>query len=96
MTLSIVNAVYSRADTIADALRSLQEQSPRDVEPTILDGGSTDGTLGMVERLADSRTPLESALDGGFYEALNREIAWATGDDMGYSIPTTCSPMRRF
>ena len=81
--ISIITAVYNRADTIGEALRSLQGQSHRDIEHIIQDGGSTDGTLGVISRSADDRTHLESARDGGIYEALNRGIARATGDVVG-------------
>lgn len=83
MTISIVTAVFNRADTIGDALRSLQAQSHPAIEHLVQDGGSTDGTLDLIARLGDGRTRLESGRDGGIYDALNRGIARATGDVVG-------------
>lgn len=83
MKISIVTAVYNRADTIGDALRSLQAQSHDDIEHVIQDGGSTDGTFEVIAQFTDTRTKLESAPDGGIYEALNRGISRATGDVVG-------------
>ncbi len=83
MKISIVTAVYNRADTIGDALRSLQGQTHTDVEHIVQDGGSTDRTLDVIAELADPRLKLESVRDGGIYDALNRGIARATGDVVG-------------
>jgi glycosyltransferase len=83
MTLSIVTAVYNRADTIGDALRSLQRQTLTDFEHVVQDGGSSDGTLDIIAQNADPRIFLQSAADGGIYDALNRGIARARGDIVG-------------
>lgn len=75
MKISIVTAVYNRADTIGDALRSLQKQSHYDFEHVIQDGGSTDGTLEVISQFTDARTRLKSGWGGGIYESLNRGAA---------------------
>lgn len=80
MTVSIVTAVYNRADTIGYALDSLQRQTWTDFEHVVQDGGSTDGTLDVIAQNADPRIFLESASDGGIYDALNRGIARARRD----------------
>ena len=82
MLLSIVTAVRNRAGTLGHALGSLAAQSHSGVEHVIQDGASTDGTLGVIARRAP-RARLESAPDGGIYEALNRGIARASGDVIG-------------
>lgn len=83
MKLSLVTAVWNRADTIGDAMASVRAQTHGDYEHLVQDGGSTDGTLGIVQAAADDRTRIESARDGGIYPALNRAIARATGDVVG-------------
>ena len=83
MRFSLISAVWNRADTIADAIHSVQAQSHSDFEHLIQDGGSRDGTLERVRQLADARTKIESARDGGIYDALNKGIARATGDVVG-------------
>ena len=81
--ISIVTAVYNRADTIADAMRSVQGQTYAEIEHLVQDGGSTDGTLEIVRQLSTARTQVESGRDAGIYDALNRGIARATGDVLG-------------
>ena len=83
MLISLVTAVRNRADTVGDAVRSLQSQSFGHWEHVVQDGASTDGTLEVVARLADARTRIESAPDGGAYEAMNRGLARARGDVLG-------------
>jgi glycosyltransferase len=81
--ISIVTAVYNRASTLPDVLSSLQSQSYAPVEHIIQDGGSTDGTLDVIKRLKNATVSLQSAPDGGIYDAINKGIARATGDIIG-------------
>jgi glycosyltransferase involved in cell wall biosynthesis len=83
MKISIVTAVYNRKDTIEQAIKSVQRQSYRNIEHLIQDGGSNDGTLGIIKDNSDARTFVESAPDGGIYDAINRGISRAQGDVVG-------------
>lgn len=83
MLLSIVTAVYDRADTVAESIQSLRQQTWSDYEHIVQDGGSTDGTLTILQELADHRTWIESGRDAGLYDALNRGIARTKGEVIG-------------
>lgn len=83
MKVSVVTAVFNRAGTIADAIASVQSQTHQNVEHVVQDGGSTDGTLEIVARMANESTRLVSAQDNGIYDAINRGIERATGDIIG-------------
>ncbi|EYD75072.1 Glycosyl transferase, family 2 [Rubellimicrobium mesophilum DSM 19309] len=83
MLISIVTAVWNRADTVAEAVRSLHAQDWSEWEHVVQDGGSTDGTLGVLQGLADDRTRLVSERDAGLYDAINRGLARTTGDVVG-------------
>ena len=83
MQISIVTAVFNRADTIADALRSIEAQSYRSVEHIIQDGGSTDGTLEVIRQFSASSRRLVSEPDSGIYDAINKGIFRASGDIIG-------------
>lgn len=83
MKISIVTAVWNRACTIGEAIESVQRQSYGNIEHVIQDGGSTDGTLQVIERLANNRTRLVSQRDSGIYDAINIGISRATGDVIG-------------
>jgi glycosyltransferase len=83
MKISVVTAVYNRAGTIAEAIASVQGQNFKDIEHVIQDGGSNDGTLDEVGKLANMTTKLVSERDSGIYDAINRGIVRATGDVIG-------------
>ncbi|MEQ8262158.1 glycosyltransferase family 2 protein [Pseudohaliea sp.] len=83
MKISVITAVYNRADTVGHAISSVQSQTHGDIEHLIQDGGSTDGTLEEISRLANSATMLYSESDNGLYEAVNRGILRSTGDIIG-------------
>lgn len=83
MKISIVTVVYNRADTIGQAIQSVQSQCYSDIEHIIQDGGSTDGTLGVIRDLGNAKTCLLSERDEGIYDAINRGISRSTGDIIG-------------
>ena len=83
MKISVVTSVYNRAGTIADAVNSLRRQRHSDVEHIVQDGGSTDGTIGILNALAAPEMLVESAKDTGIYDGINRGIRRATGDVIG-------------
>lgn len=83
MKISVVTAVFNRADTIADAVQSVRAQRYEQVEHIVQDGGSTDGTLDVLEELSAPQMLLESQRDGGIYEGINRGISRASGDVIG-------------
>nr|WP_298898251.1 glycosyltransferase family 2 protein [uncultured Altererythrobacter sp.] len=83
MKISIVTAVYNRASTLGDAIASVQNQEFPNIEHVIQDGGSSDGSLGVVAQFSDPRIKVQSAPDGGIYDAINKGITRATGEVIG-------------
>lgn len=84
MKISVVTAVYNNVAEIEDAIRSVLSQRGVDVEPVVVDGGSTDGTCDILDRYRDSFGSYVSARDGGIFPALNRGLSMATGDYVGF------------
>lgn len=83
MKISIITAVYNRADTIGDAMRSVQAQAYDPVEHVIVDGASRDRTRMVVEELRHSQTRFVSEPDEGIYDAINKGMRLASGDILG-------------
>jgi glycosyltransferase len=89
LKISIITAVFNRADSIADALRSVQAQSWHNVEHVVVDGASTDGTLQVLQAClgAPARAGYQavwvSEPDRGIYDALNKGLGRATGEVVG-------------
>ena len=85
MRISVVTVCYNAAPTLADAVESVlgqlpDRQAPFDLEYIVVDGGSTDGTLNLLEPYRDRIATLISEPDRGLYDAMNKGINAATGD----------------
>lgn len=83
MKISIITVVLNAADTIEDTLRSVAAQRYPAIEHIVVDGGSTDGTLEIIERHRDRIAALVIEPDRGIYDAMNKGIAAATGEIVG-------------
>lgn len=84
MKISVITACYNSAETIADTLRSVTEQTHPELEYIIVDGASTDSTLAIVEQYKHRIARVESGRDGGIYFALNKGLSLATGDIIAF------------
>jgi glycosyltransferase involved in cell wall biosynthesis len=82
-TISIVTPCYNAEATIEETVRSVLGQGYPHLQYIVQDGGSTDGTLEILEKYKDS-VAVFSAPDGGMYDALAKGFAWTTGEVMGY------------
>lgn len=87
MKISIITATYNRADTIKDTIESILSQSYQNWEHVIIDGASSDNTLSVIEQYKNQyngRLKLVSEKDKGIYDAMNKGIAIASGDYIGF------------
>ena len=84
MKISVITVAYNAAVTIADTLRSVAAQDYPHVEHLIIDGASTDDTAALVAAHGRRGTIFHSAPDEGLYDAMNKGIAAATGDIIGF------------
>ncbi|MFT3807440.1 glycosyltransferase family 2 protein [Arenimonas sp.] len=83
MRISILTATYRCEDTIADCLASIAQQTHPDIEHLVIDGGSPDGTLRILEQHRTRISQLISERDDGLYDALNKGLALCTGEVVG-------------
>lgn len=83
MSISIITPVLNGATTIRDCIESVRRQSIP-VEHILVDGGSTDGTLGILADYArEGAAKVIAEQDDGVYDAMNKGIAVARGDVVG-------------
>lgn len=83
MKISIVTPVYNDP-RIGRALQSTWDQRhDHELETIVIDGGSSDETLDVIEKYKDSIDILISEPDRGLYDGMNRGIKCATGDVIG-------------
>jgi len=77
--LSIVTICLNDSEGLEKTILSVANQSFRDYEHLVIDGGSTDGTLEVVERNRHNLTYFISEKDNGRYNAMNKGIEIAKG-----------------
>lgn len=83
LKISIVTVSFNSALTIEETIASVLEQDYENFEYIIIDGGSTDGTVDIIEKYAEHLAYYVSESDNGLYDAMNKGIAKATGDIVG-------------
>lgn len=81
--MSVVMPSLNQAAFLEQAIRSVLLQGYPGLELIVMDGGSTDGSVALLERYAPWLAHWESKGDRGPADALNRGFAHATGDMLG-------------
>ena len=81
--VSLITVTYNSAATLAQTLESVQAQDYPHIEHIVVDGGSTDGTLAIIQAHRPHLAQVISEPDRGMYDALNKGLALATGDIIG-------------
>jgi glycosyltransferase involved in cell wall biosynthesis len=82
--ISIVTPSYNQAAFVGWTVRSVLLQRYPDLEYVVMDGGSTDGTMKVLEPYADRIAHLSSERDKGQSDAINKGFARCTGEIMAY------------
>jgi glycosyltransferase involved in cell wall biosynthesis len=83
-TISLITATWNCKATVADCLASVAGQTWPHRQHVVVDGASTDGTLGVLQAHRQQLAVLQSEPDRGIYDALNKGLALATGDVVGF------------
>ncbi len=78
--ITVVTAVLNREKCIEKSIKSVLNQSYDNVEYIIIDGGSTDGTLDIINKYKNYIDYFISEPDTGIYDALNKGMSVARGD----------------
>lgn len=78
--ISVITVCFNAVNTIEQTLCSVAEQAGVDLEYMVIDGGSTDGTVDILRRAADTLSYWVSEPDGGIYDAMNKGLQCARGE----------------
>lgn len=82
--ISILMPSYNQERFVEQALRSVLDQGYPETELIVIDGGSNDGTRGIIGRHAGRIARVLSEPDAGLAAALNKGYRLATGELIGW------------
>lgn len=83
LKISLITVAYNAQNTIDRCLASIMRQKFNNIQYIVIDGGSTDGTVKIIEKYLDKIDFFVSEPDNGIYDAMNKGISMATGDVIG-------------
>ena len=81
-SLSIVIPSYNQGEFIERTIVSILEQDYPSLQLILMDGGSTDGTMAVVDKYRDRFAIVRHEKDDGQADAIARGFALCTGDIM--------------
>lgn len=77
--ISVVTVVFNGESFLEETIKSIASQTYPNIEYIIIDGGSTDGTLGIIKKYEEEIDYWHSKKDAGIYDAMNQGLTKATG-----------------
>jgi glycosyltransferase involved in cell wall biosynthesis len=78
--VSVVTVVFNGKEFIENTLKSVLTQDYSNIEYIVIDGGSTDGTLEILQQYQTRLAYFSSEPDRGIYDAMNKGVEVATGE----------------
>lgn len=84
MKTSIVTVCFNSAKTLPATLASVARQKNADIQHIVVDGGSTDGTIELIQGCRSHEIVYLPGPDHGIYDAMNKGMMAATGDILGF------------
>ncbi|HEX5026205.1 MAG TPA: glycosyltransferase family 2 protein, partial [Agriterribacter sp.] len=81
--VSIITIVYNGEKFIEKCIQSVLDQSYPNIEYIVIDGGSSDHTVDIIERYTASIKHWISEKDKGISDAFNKGLKRATGEIVG-------------
>jgi GT2 family glycosyltransferase len=83
-TISVIVPTYNAERTILETIKSVQQQTFSDFEIIVINDGSIDLTLELLQKIADQRLKIFSYDNGGVAIARNRGISHAGGEFIAF------------
>ena len=81
--ITVITVVFNGAETLEQTIQSVIQQTYNNIEHIIIDGGSTDKTLAILQKYDHKIAYWLSEQDSGIYDAMNKGILLARGDYIG-------------
>ena len=81
--VTIITVVFNGERFIEETILSVLNQTYPNIEYIIIDGGSTDGTVKIIQKYADQIDYWISEKDNGIYDAMNKGVSLGNGEILG-------------
>lgn len=82
--VSIVTTVFNGEKYIEETIKSILNQTYPNIEYIMIDGGSTDTTISIIEKYKDKISFFISEKDKGMYDGINKGMNQAHGEICAY------------
>jgi len=90
MKYSIITINLNNRDGLRKTIESVINQTCKDFEYIVIDGGSTDGSVEVIKEYADKINYWVSEPDKGIYNAMNKGILQAHGEYLNFMNSGDC------
>lgn len=84
LKISIVTVVFNGARYLEETINSVLNQTYKNIQYIIIDGGSTDGSVDIIKKYEDRLDYWVSEKDKGMYDGLRKGFAKVNGDVCAY------------
>jgi glycosyltransferase involved in cell wall biosynthesis len=81
--ITVITVVYNGEKYLEETINSVLNQTYDNIEYIVIDGGSNDRTIEIIQKYNDMMDYWISEPDGGIYDAMNKGIKCATGKYIG-------------
>lgn len=78
--ISVITVVFNGAQELQATIDSVVAQNYPHIEYVVIDGGSNDGTVALIQNNLNVIDKWISERDKGIYDAMNKGVALASGD----------------
>lgn len=80
MTISVITINYNNVEGLRRTIESVLDQTSRDYEFVVIDGGSIDGSVDVIKEYETQIDYWVSEPDGGIYPAMNKGVRATHGE----------------
>ena len=88
--ITLITVVLNDEHNIKKTIKSVINQSYKNIEYIVIDGKSKDRTLKTIKRFKKKISVIRSEKDKGIYDAFNKGLTYATGDLIGFVNSGDC------